>query len=42
MEIDTDKIDDAVLALMWLPFMTRIAPGRGSTGRLSGGCMIRG
>ncbi|ASY61040.1 hypothetical protein SS05631_a46570 (plasmid) [Sinorhizobium sp. CCBAU 05631] len=33
MEIDEDKIDDAVLALLWLTLNTNNVPGRASTGQ---------
>jgi hypothetical protein len=33
MEIDHDKIDEAVLALLWLTCTMGVGPGRASTGR---------
>jgi hypothetical protein len=41
MEIDKDKIDDAVLALLWLTHMTEIEPGKASTGIRLTGCTPR-
>ena len=42
MDIDTDRIDDAVLALLWLGFTTVRARGSLSIGTRWTGCTRRG
>ena len=42
MDIDTDKIDEAVLALLYLTLHDRFVPGRVTTGTRWIVCIARG